>query len=76
MLITPQENGDRVQIPNRSDFRLALEAFNFHPEEINPQTIIMRRLGPDAVVFQGQQKVRERLTADFISQLQREMRLV
>jgi len=75
MLRTPQNNGDRVLVSNRNDFRLALEAYNFHAEQISSQAIVMRRLGPDTVIFDGQLEARKAMTADFISQLQRDIRL-
>jgi hypothetical protein len=74
MLRTPQNNGDRVIIPNRFDYRLALEAYNFHAESVGPQRIVMRRLGPDRIIFAGAKKVRREMTRSFITSLERDMR--
>ena len=71
---TPQNNGDRVSICNRRDYRTALEAYNFHAECIDPQRIIMVRLGPDRIVFAGAEKVRREMTPHFIAALERDMR--
>jgi hypothetical protein len=72
----PQNNGDRVSISNRSDFRLALEAHNFHAEEVGSQRMIMRRLGPDGVIFEGQLLVRRNMTAHFVEQLRRDIQII
>lgn len=72
----PQNNGDRVSISSRSDFRLALEAYNFHAERVGPQRTVMRRLGPDSVIFEGQLRVRQNMTAHFTEQLRRDIQFI
>jgi hypothetical protein len=71
---TPQNNGDRVSISNRRDYRAALEAYNFHAESIHPQKIVMVRLGPDRIMFDGAEKVRSEMTPHFMAALERDMR--
>jgi len=70
---TPQNNGDRISISNRHDYRTALEAYNFHAECIGSQRIVMLRLGPDEIVFAGAEAVRREMTPQFIAALERDI---
>ena len=76
MLKLPQNNGDCVSIPNRPDYRMIFEAFNFEAAYGDPQRIVMRRAGPDWIILAGADRVRGALSPAIISSLMSDMRLI
>jgi hypothetical protein len=74
MLRSPQNNGDRVSVSTRRDFRMVMEAYNFHAESIGSQRTIMRRLGPDNVLVGLSAEERDRIPRSLIDELERDMR--